>query len=52
MVVLIGTNDLGEHTSPADIAANLRVFLERVRAAYPQIPIAWCLVMPRGANDT
>jgi lysophospholipase L1-like esterase len=52
LVVLIGTNDLGEHTSPADIADNLRVFHERVRAAYPQIPIAWCLVMPRGANDT
>jgi len=52
LVVLIGTNDLGEHTSPSDIARNLRMFHERVRAAYPQIPIAWCLVMPRKADDT
>jgi lysophospholipase L1-like esterase len=52
MVVLIGTNDLGEHTSPADIADNLRVFHQRVRAAYPKIPIAWCLVMPRKSDDT
>jgi beta-glucosidase len=52
LVVLIGTNDLGEHTPPADIADNLRVFHQRVRAAYPQIPIAWCLVMPRKADNT
>lgn len=52
MVVLIGTNDLGEHTSPADIAANLDVFHDRVRAAYPRIPIAWCFVMPRKGDDT
>ena len=52
LVVLIGTNDLGEHTTPADIAENLGVLLDRVRAIYPKIPIAWCLVMPRGGNDT
>ena len=52
LVVLIGTNDLGEHTSPADIAANLRGFHQRVRAACPRIPIAWCLVMPRKGDDT
>lgn len=52
MVVMIGTNDLGEHTPPADIAANLKVFHARVRAAYPRIPIAWCLVMPRKGDDT
>jgi lysophospholipase L1-like esterase len=52
MVVLIGTNDLGEHTPPRDIADNLQVFHDRVRADYPTIPIAWCLVMPRTGNDT
>ena len=52
LVVLIGTNDLGEHTPPADIADNLRVLHARVRAAYPRIPIAWCLVMPRKGDDT
>ncbi|HTL66157.1 MAG TPA: GDSL-type esterase/lipase family protein [Lacunisphaera sp.] len=52
LVLLIGTNDLGEHTPPADIADNLKVFMKRVRAEYPRIPIAWCLVMPRGGADT
>jgi lysophospholipase L1-like esterase len=52
LVVLVGTNDLGEHTPPADIAENLEVFLRRVRSEYPHIPIAWCLVMPRGGGDT
>ncbi|HVT71613.1 MAG TPA: GDSL-type esterase/lipase family protein [Lacunisphaera sp.] len=52
LVLLIGTNDLGEHTPPADIADNLKVFMRRVRAEYPRIPIAWCLVMPRGGGDT
>ena len=52
LVILIGTNDLGEHTSPADVAANLQDLLHRLRADYPKIPIAWCLVMPRGGGDT
>jgi lysophospholipase L1-like esterase len=52
LVILIGTNDLGEHTSPADIADNLRIFHRRIRAAYPAIPLVWCLVMPRNADDT
>lgn len=51
LVILIGTNDLGEHTAPAQIAENLRVLHARIRAAYPSIPIAWCTVMPRSAND-
>lgn len=52
LVLLIGTNDLGEHTPPADIADNLREVHARIRAAYPDIPIAWCLVMPRQGDDT
>lgn len=48
LVILIGTNDLGMQTAPADVAANLREVLRRIRARYPKIPIAWCLVMPRG----
>lgn len=52
LVILIGTNDLGQHTPPAQIAANLRELHQRIRAAYPQIPIAWCLVMPRKGDDT
>ena len=52
LVLLIGTNDLGEHTTPEQIAGNLRVLHDKIRAAYPKIPIAWCLVMPRKNDDT
>jgi lysophospholipase L1-like esterase len=52
LVILIGTNDLGEHTSPGQIADNLRVLHKKIRAAAPDIPMAWCLVMPRRGNDT
>ena len=51
LVILIGTNDLSEHTSPEQIAGNCRELLARVRAGYPKIPIAWCLVMPRRGDD-
>ena len=51
LVILIGTNDLGQHTPAADIMANLQDVHARIRAAYPRIPIAWCLVMPRGDGD-
>jgi lysophospholipase L1-like esterase len=51
LVLLIGTNDLGQHTPPADIITNLKEVLRRVRAEYPKIPVAWCLVMPRGDGD-
>jgi lysophospholipase L1-like esterase len=47
LVILIGTNDLGENTAPELIASNIRELHRRIRAAYPKIPIAWCLVMPR-----
>jgi hypothetical protein len=35
LVILIGTNDLGEHTAPAQIADNLRVLHQKIRAAAP-----------------
>ncbi len=52
LVILIGTNDLGEHTSADQIARNLRVLLALIRAHEPAIPIAWCEVMPRRGDDT
>ena len=52
LVILIGTNDLGQHTSPEQIASNQAELHRRIRTAFPRIPIAWCLVMPRGGDDT
>lgn len=51
LVIMIGTNDLSEHTTPEQIAANCREMLTRIRAAQPGIPIAWCLVMPRRGEE-
>lgn len=48
LVILIGTNDLGSGTTPQQSAANLADLHRRIRSAFPRIPIAWCLVMPRG----
>jgi len=48
LVILIGTNDIAELTPPADIADNLKALRAQIRKQFPTIPIAWCLVMPRG----
>ena len=48
LVILIGTNDIAELTPPADIANNLKTIRTQIRKQFPSIPIAWCLVMPRG----
>lgn len=50
LVLLIGTNDLGERTSPEQIVANIAEIHARIRAQYPAIPMALCLVMPRRAD--
>jgi len=51
VVLLIGTNDLGENTPPEQIAANIAAVHRRVRAAAPKIPFAFCLVMARRGNN-
>lgn len=51
VVILIGTNDLGEKTSSEQVAANCQEIHRRVRASFPKIPIAWCLVMPRTGDE-
>ncbi len=51
VVVLIGTNDLGADTTPEQVARNCQEVHRRIRAAYPRIPMAWCLVMPRGGEN-
>lgn len=52
LVLLIGTNDLGERTTPEQIVANIAAFHARARAQYPTIPMVFCLVMPRRADYT
>ncbi len=39
LVVMLGSNDLAYHTSPAATIANLRTYIERARAARPGIDV-------------
>jgi len=39
LVVMLGSNDLAYHTSPAATIANLRTYVERARAAKPGIDV-------------
>lgn len=51
LVILIGTNDLSEHMTPELIAGNFQELHRRIRARYPELPVAWCCVMPRRGED-
>ena len=50
VVLLIGTNDIGLYVSPTDVAANVRLILERIIAHDPKTPIILCEVMPAHAT--
>jgi lysophospholipase L1-like esterase len=46
VVLLIGVNDLGAGTSPADIAWNIRTLVDAIRTDNPATPVVLCHVMP------
>jgi len=46
VVVLIGINDLAAGVSPADVADNIRLLLDRMRRHDPRMPVVLCHVMP------
>jgi lysophospholipase L1-like esterase len=46
IVLLIGTNDIGQKVRPEDIAANVKLLLEKITAHSPETPIILCQVMP------
>jgi len=46
IVMLIGTNDIGRDVAPADIAANMKILLEKIAARDPKTPVILCAVMP------
>ena len=47
--MLIGTNDLGIGSSPADVASNIKEILDAIAKLKPAPPVVVCHVMPRGA---
>ena len=46
VVLLIGTNDLGNNGDPEDAANNIRAIIAALRAANPTMPVILCNVMP------
>lgn len=46
IVLLIGTNDLGNGADPSDVADNIKAILKAIRQKYPKMPVIVCEVMP------
>jgi lysophospholipase L1-like esterase len=46
IVLLIGTNDIGNGADPADVADNIKAIVKAIRKKYPKIPVIICEVMP------
>lgn len=52
VVLLIGTNDLEEKAEPEVIAGNLKLILEALAKAEPQMPVILCQVFPSSASKS
>ncbi|MGA2029293.1 MAG: GDSL-type esterase/lipase family protein [Verrucomicrobiota bacterium] len=48
IVLLIGTNDLGNGANPDDVADNIEAILTAIKNYDPNLPVIVCKVMPRG----
>jgi lysophospholipase L1-like esterase len=46
IVLLIGTNDIGNGADPSDVADNIKAIIKAIHHKYPNIPIIVCEVMP------
>ena len=46
VVLLIGTNDIGNGANPNDVADNIDEIIKEMKKAYPKMPIIVCEVMP------
>jgi lysophospholipase L1-like esterase len=51
IVLLIGTNDIGNGAKPEDVADNLGTILQDIRKSSSRIPIIVCRVMPRSDQN-
>lgn len=50
IVLLIGTNDLGNNADPADVADNIKEILNAIKKYNPNLKVIVCKVMPRSDN--
>ncbi|MGP8199278.1 MAG: GDSL-type esterase/lipase family protein [Limisphaerales bacterium] len=51
IVLLIGTNDVGDGADPKDVAANIRLILQAIENYNPKLKVIVCKVMPRADGD-
>ena len=47
IVLLIGTNDIGNGAKPEDVADNIEAILQEIKRFNPHLPVIVCEVMPR-----
>lgn len=47
IVLLIGTNDVGDGADPEDVAANIRLILQAIKSYKPGLRVVVCKIMPR-----
>src|SRR5690242_1419238 len=52
IVLLIGTNDLEEHATPAMAAENLKLILAAIKQHDPRTPVVLCEVFPSSASKS
>jgi lysophospholipase L1-like esterase len=51
IVLLIGTNDVGDGADPADVAANIRLILLAIKNFNPKLKVIVCKIMPRADGN-
>ena len=51
IVLLIGTNDVGDGEDPEDVAANIRLILLAIKDFNPNLKVIVCKIMPRSERD-
>jgi lysophospholipase L1-like esterase len=50
VVLLIGTNDIGDGVSPDVIASNVKLIIDALKQANPSMPLILCNIMPSSAS--
>ena len=51
IVLLIGTNDIGNGAQPEDVADNIEAILQDIKKFNPHLPVIVCDVMPRSDHN-
>ncbi|HUA39655.1 MAG TPA: GDSL-type esterase/lipase family protein [Candidatus Sulfopaludibacter sp.] len=51
IVLLIGTNDIGNGAQPEDVADNIEAILQEIKKFNPRLPVIVCQVMPRSDRN-